>query len=390
MNEAGQAQSVEAVAPSIERSARHFRFYDNREKYLLFVTTTNEKARIAEQIGNELQFVNPRPPALTVFDAGLGDGMVLSRVMRRLHRRFPTVPWLVVGKEISIEDVRLTLDKLPERFTEHPQMAVAITNMNYSEAPSLKPRDTDEPVVWIELVLEGGSTEEFEIQIAAMLPKIAKVWTVKTSPSTGNPLREHPAVIVVYRRDQQLALDKIIPRQDDGEHQYDLVIASQPYRARTPAETKVRNVIAPLARALAPGGRVVIVQSYGQDAGMEIIHGVWPDENPFGTPRIKLLMTAKEMLSEDGPQDLRYIGYGDDQSIFTYRLHTMASEVGESIGTSTSLAAWNAAVYVAQIEDDRMTEALASTRYIEVSQAALRRHGGLWFNDELFVIARGA
>ena len=68
----------------------------------------------------------------------------------------------------------------------------------------------------------------------------------------------------------------------------------------------------------------------------------------------------------------------------------MASEVGESIGTSTSLAAWNAAVYVAQIEDDRMTEALASTRYIEVSQAALRRHGGLWFNDELFVIARGA
>jgi len=389
MNEAGQAQPVEAAAPLTERSARHFRFYDNREKYLLFVTTTNEKARIAEQIGKELQFINPKPPALSVFDAGLGDGTVLGRVMRRVHRRFPTVPWLVVGKEISIEDVRLTLDKLPERFTEHPQMAVAITNMNYSEAPSLTPRDPDEKLVWIELVLEGGSTEEFEIQIAALLPRIADVWTVKTSPNTGNPLREQPAVIVIYRRDQQLALDQIIPRQDGGEQLYDLIIASQPYRARSPATTKVRNVIAPLARALAPGGRAVMVQSYGQDAGMEIIHGIWPDENPFRTPRIELLMTAKEALSKDGPPDLRYIGYGDDQAIFTYSLHTMASEVGESIGTSTSLAAWNAAVYVAQIEDDRMTEALGSTRYIEVSQAALRRHSGLWFNDELFVIARG-
>ena len=68
----------------------------------------------------------------------------------------------------------------------------------------------------------------------------------------------------------------------------------------------------------------------------------------------------------------------------------MASEVGDSIGTSTLLAAWNAAVYVAQIEDGRMTEALATTTYLDVTRATLRRHGGLWFNDELFVIARRA
>ena len=90
----------------------------------------------------------------------MGDGMVLNRVMRRLHRRFPTVPWLVVGKEISVEDVRLTLDKLPERLFEHPQMVVAVTNMYYSEAPALRPRSPSEEAVWIEHALEGGSTEE--------------------------------------------------------------------------------------------------------------------------------------------------------------------------------------------------------------------------------------
>ena len=37
-----------------------------------------------------------------------------------MHRRFPTTPYLLVGKEISLEDVRLTLEKMSDRFYEHP------------------------------------------------------------------------------------------------------------------------------------------------------------------------------------------------------------------------------------------------------------------------------
>jgi hypothetical protein len=37
-----------------------------------------------------------------------------------------------------------------------------------------------------------------------------------------------------------------------------------------------------------------------------------------------------------------------------------------------------------------MTEALATTKYFDMMRATLRRHGGLWFNDELFAIARRA
>ena len=32
--------------------SKDFRFFDNRQKYLLFVTTTNEKNKIAEKISN--------------------------------------------------------------------------------------------------------------------------------------------------------------------------------------------------------------------------------------------------------------------------------------------------------------------------------------------------
>jgi hypothetical protein len=45
----------------------------------------------------------------------------------------------------------------------------------------------------------------------------------------------------------------------------------------------------------------------------------------------------------------------------------MASAVGDSSGISTLLVAWSAAVYVAQIEDGRMTGALAAARDLDVT-----------------------
>ena len=41
---------------------RHFRFFDNREKYLLFVTTCSEKWAVAERVGRELERLRPTPP----------------------------------------------------------------------------------------------------------------------------------------------------------------------------------------------------------------------------------------------------------------------------------------------------------------------------------------
>ena len=55
---------------------------------------------------------------------------------------------------------------------------------------------------------------------------------------------------------------------------------------------------------------------------------------------------------------------------------------------STLLAAWNAAVYVAQIDDERLNQALTGGEYLDVIRKVLKRHGGLWFLDETFVVAR--
>ena len=77
-----------------------------------------------------------------------------------------------------------------------------------------------------------------------------------------------------------------------------------------------------------------------------------------------------------------------DGAIFRYEMHTLPSEISDRIGTSTLFAAWNAVIYVNQIEDERLDEVVSSGAYLEATQEALHEHGGLWFNDEAFVVSR--
>ena len=367
----------------------HFRFYDNRQKYLLFVNTCSEKWAVADRVGQELSRLQVRPPSLRVFDAGMGDGTVLSHVMRHMHKLYPTVPFYVVGKEISLEDVRLTLEKLPDRFNEHPAMVVVITNMFYAEATSLMPRAPENAarLNWQKVALEGNSAHEFEEQIAALEPDIADGWQVRTSEKTGNPLYVRPSVMILYREDHKLLLDNIIPRPGLATKDYNLIIASQPFRLRASLELKVKRVLAPLARALAPGGRMLTIHSHGNDPGTEIINRVWPDEDPFHHNRQTLLQALKRELGRDG-RDMNFTAAADKRALFRYVMHTLPTEIGSSIGTSTLMAAWNAAVYVAQIEDDRLEAAMADNSYLEATSDVLRENNGLWFNDESFVVSR--
>src|SRR5262245_33208019 len=188
-----------------------FRFYDNRQKYLAFVNTCNEKSAVARRAAQELAHIRPTPPAVRVFDAGMGDATVLARLMRSMHRAFPTVPIMVVAKEISLEDVRLGLEKMPDRFNEHPATVLVITNLNYSEAPRLMPRDVQSAAAlnWQEVRLTGNSAHDYAEQIEELAPTLDYGWQTKPSPKTGNPVYLRPSVLVIYREDHKFLLDGV-------------------------------------------------------------------------------------------------------------------------------------------------------------------------------------
>ncbi len=384
-------------APSLPREkppmrsdpARNFRFFDNRQKYLLFVNTCSEKHTIANRVAMELGHLHPAPPAVRMFDAGMGDGTVLTRVMREMHRRLPTFPFYVVGKEISLEDVRLSLDKMADRFHEHPATVLVVTNMYYTEAPWLSPKalSAATSLVWHEVALVGTTAAEFSEQIAALEPFLATNWQARHSPKTGNPVYERPVALLIYRDDFRFLLDDVIPEQGRARADYDLVIASQPYRARVSAEFKASRVIAPLSRALRPGGRLLGIHSCGRDPGLEIVQKVWPGENPFQTDRHEIIRAVRTELGRDA-RHFNFNAYADQRAVFRYDMHTLPTEIADAVGTSTLLAAWNAAVYVAQIDDERLAEVVSTRRYLDATRDVLQAHGQLWFLDESYVISR--
>src|SRR6478609_8756069 len=369
---------------------RNFRFFDNRQKYLLFVNTCSEKWEVASRVSLELANIHPRPPAVRVFDAGVGDGTVLARVMRSMHDRFPTTPFYIVGKEISLEDIRLTLHKMADRFIEHPSSVLVLTNLAYAEAPwlAVKSLSAATSLVWKELAMEGNTAHSFEKQITDLEPFLAENWKARVSAKSGNPVYERPVILVIYRNDHRFLLDQIVPKPGGTVADYDLVIASQPYRARASLDFKAKRVLAPLARALGSGGRLIAIHSHGHDPGMEIIQKVWPGDNPFLHDRHQIMKTVKHELGPAG-RDLNFNAYADNRSLFRYDMHTLPSEISDqSIGTSTLFAAWNAAIYVAQVEDDRLGDVVADGRYLESTREVLRDRSALWFYDESYVISR--
>jgi hypothetical protein len=366
-----------------------FRFYDNRQKYLAFVNTCNEKSVVARRAAQELVHIRPTPPALSIFDAGMGDATVLSRLMRSVHLTFPGIPLLVVAKEISLEDVRLGLERMPDRFHEHPLSVVVVTNLNYAEAPRLMPRDAQHAAAlnWQEVKLTGASAHEYAEQIDDLASVLADGWQTQPSAKTGNPVYRRPSVLVMYREDHKFMLDSVIPKPGRIFESYDFILASQPWRARVSAEFKAQRVLAPLVRSLAPGGRLLTVQSAGRDPALEIVQKLWPEEVPFQVDRHALLAALKVELGRDA-RDYALTALPDEKAFFKYEMHTLPSEISDRIGTSTLFAAWNAAIYVNQIEDERLAEVVANGAFLHATQAVLQKHGGLWFNDETFVIAR--
>ena len=126
---------------------------------------------------------------------------------------------------------------------------------------------------------------------------------------------------------------------------------------------------------------------YGHDPGLEVVQKIWPGENPFPNGRHDILRSVKSELAEEASR-YNFNANSDARAIFRYVMHALPAEISSSIGTSTLFAAWNAVVYVAQIEDHRLAQTLRDQSYVKATRDVLQKHGGLWFNDESYIISR--
>ena len=366
---------------------KNFRFFDNRQKYLLFVTTTNEKNKIADALKPIIQKLKPKYPALKVFDAGMGDGSLLMSIMRQCHQKMPHIPMLISTKEISLEDVRLGLEKLPDRFVEHKSTVFVISNLNYVESTSLKSNNKmkQKKMNWKIVKLKGNSSLDFSDQLRKLNQGfLSKKWQIERNPINGNPTYKEPSVIIIYRKDQEFSLKNIIPKKNNGKNNFDLIIASQPYRSRISVEKKVRYVIDPMIKSLNKKGKLAVIHACGNDPGNQIIKKIWPEEKPFPSLYKSILEYIKKNTDKNLLKDLKF----NKKINIRYVLRALPNEISGGIATSLIFSAWNAAIYVNQISDEQILNAEKKNNYQKIVQQIVNKNKGLYFNNELFVIER--
>ena len=141
------------------------------------------------------------------------------------------------------------------------------------------------------------------------------------------------------------------------------------------AKFKAQKVLAPLAHNLAPAAACLRSSPTAAMPGSRSCSGSGRRES-LQVDRHQLLAALRDELGRDA-RNYTLTARPDDKAVFRYHMHTLPSEIGDRIGTSTLFAAWNAAIYVNQIEDERLDAVIAGNNYLEATQSVLatRRAG---------------
>ena len=181
-----------------------------------------------------------------------------------------------------------------------------------------------------------------------------------------------------------MTLKNVIPKKNNGKNSYDLIIASQPYRSRIPAEKKVKYVIDPMIKSLDKRGKLVVVHACGYDPGSKIIKKIWPKEKPFPSLYGSIIKYIKNNTEKEILKKLKF----NKKQTIKYILRALPNEISGGIATSLIFSAWNAAVYVNQISDEQIMNAERKKYYQKVVKDIVNKNKGLYFNNELFVIEK--
>ncbi|MDE0110809.1 MAG: hypothetical protein OXI87_20200 [Albidovulum sp.] len=370
------------------RTAGSFAFHEQRQRFHIFANTTNESWAVADRIAPELTAIAPSGEGIRILYAPMDNGIILTRTLRALHAAFPDTPILVVMKGRGLEDLRNTMGRLVDRMAEHPLSAFILTNMYVREAVELRKISDDNPdeLVWRKVALEGNRSYDFQVQVAKLYGDLANEWLIHPG-SHGQPVYAKPSIISIYRKDRAGDLAGILP--DDGEClRFDYALLNHPYLHSHTMRFRIEHMLGPVFDRLATGGRMTVIQSQGDDPAHEIVRKVWPGQPLPRTSRYEIIRDFGKALRSDG-RSFGFTGLTDARSLFRFDMHTLPILRERNLGIQSLSAAFNNAVYFGQVKEELAQAAIREgSRYLQITEDVLRKHGGMWFVNESMSVTR--
>tara|TARA_B100001121_G_scaffold66803_1_gene58780 strand:- start:776 stop:1879 length:1104 start_codon:yes stop_codon:yes gene_type:complete len=361
------------------------RFFDDRLKYLSFIHNTGEKKAISERIYAYISNLSDNKSYLRILDAGTGDGTIFSNIIKSFHKYHPYSSLLITGKEISYEDLKNTLEKIPDRFVEHPNMLMTMTNVKFSELGMIENSNKikDKRVKEFNLVLKSNNSFDFNSQLSGNLLAnfIKKNWGIEIDRNDRTSY-SFPCIIRIYRKDNERHLKKFL-KNNYKNNNYDLIIASQAYRAASPVNVKVNNVIGPLMRMLNKSGKLLITHSVGGASVQKILKLAFKDKEPFPNK-------AKDIIEflKDNPFGENNIYNFSKVRNYTFKFKRAPDKtVTELFGHNTD-AKWANILYVGQIAEKDIQLFEKNQKLQLKVKKAIDRSKDLQFQNEIFSITK--
>jgi len=361
------------------------RFFDDRLKYLSFIQNTGEKKAISEKIYSHIASLSQNKSYLRVLDAGTGDGTIFSNIVKSFHRYHPYTSLLITGKEVSYEDLKNTLEKTPDRFVEHPNLLITMSNVKFSELGSIESSNKirDKRVKKFNLVLKSDNSYDFNSQIsgAKLGNFIKKNWGIEID-NKGRTSYSSPCIIRIYREDNERHLKQFLGN-DYKNNKYDLIVASQAYRAAASVKVKVNNVIGPLMRLLNKSGKLIVTHSCGGESVQRILKLAFKNREAFPN-------TAKDIIEylKDNPfGENNIFKFANPVSYYFKFRKSPDQTVTELFGHNTD-AKWANILYVGQIPEKDILNIEANPRLYNKVKKAINNSGKIQFKNEIFSIVR--
>ena len=180
---------------------------------------------------------------------------------------------------------------MPDRFVEHPNLLITMTNVKFSELGLIESskKIKDKKVKEFNLVLKSNNSFDFNSQMTSRLLSnfIKKNWGIEID-NKNKTSYSNPCIIRVFREDNKKQLEKFL-KNNYKNNNYDLIVASQAYRAAASVEVKVKNVIAPLMRLLNKSGKLLVTHTCGGDFIQKVLKLAFKEKEAFPN-------TAKDII----------------------------------------------------------------------------------------------
>ena len=361
------------------------RFFDDRLKYLSFIQNTGEKKAISEKVYSHIASLSDNKSYLRILDAGTGDGTIFSNIIKSFHKYHPYSSLLITGKEISYEDLKNTLEKMPDRFVEHPNLLVTMTNVKFAELGLIENSNKikDKKIKEFNLVLKSNNSFDFNSQITGNLLRnfIKKNWGIEIDKKDRTSYSS-PCIIRVYREDNEKHLNKFL-KNNYKNNNYDLILASQAYRAASSVNIKVKNVIAPLMRLLNKSGKLLITHSVGGESVQKILKLAFKGKEAFPNK-------AKDIIGylKDNPfgENNIYKFSKPQNYYFTFK-RAPDKTVKELFGHNTD-AKWANMLYVGQIAEKDIQAFEKNTALQKKIKRVIDKSKEIQFQNEIFSITK--